>query len=99
MGFGAVLSDMAPSTSGIAASDAAQSLDLAQYAADLALGGPDRLLAPRGNLVVKLLEVKHFCASRAVRQHGIIWWTNHSKEVVAAATKGRPGTVISGRRA
>ena len=49
---------MAPSTSGIAIADAAQSLDLAQCAADLALGGPARLLAPSGHLVVKLLEVR-----------------------------------------
>ncbi len=57
-GFDAVLSDMAPSTTGTAAADALQSLDLAQCAADLALGRSGApLLAPRGSLVVKILEV------------------------------------------
>lgn len=61
LGFDTVLSDMAPSTSGIAMADAVQSLDLAQRATDLALGGPARLLAPSGHLVVKLLEVRVAC--------------------------------------
>jgi 23S rRNA U2552 (ribose-2'-O)-methylase RlmE/FtsJ len=68
-GFDTVLSDMAPSTSGIAAADATQSLDLAQCAADLALGGAARLLAPSGHLVVKLLEVDVFCC----QQTGMDW--------------------------
>lgn len=62
-GFDAVLSDMAPSTTGVAAADVAQSLDLAQHAADLALGGEAPLLAPRGNLIVKLLEVRQASAA------------------------------------
>lgn len=55
-GYDAILSDMAPSTSGVIVADVAQSLDLAQCAADLALGGNAPLLAPHGNLVVKVLE-------------------------------------------
>jgi cell division protein FtsJ len=60
-GFHSVLSDMAPSTSGVSSLDAARSLMLAELAVDIALGTPDDassvgVLRPGGSLVVKLLE-------------------------------------------
>lgn len=74
--FGAILSDMAPSTSGSAHRDAALSLGLAQSAARLALRTDPPLLKPGGRLVVKVLEgegLQHFveemkrCFARVIR--------------------------------
>lgn len=50
--FNAVLSDLAPQTSGVRFADQARSLDLATIAAGLA----QRSLAPNGNFVVKLFQ-------------------------------------------
>jgi cell division protein FtsJ len=54
--FDLILSDMMASTSGIASLDATRSLELAECAVDVALGGPSHALRPNGNLVVKILE-------------------------------------------
>jgi cell division protein FtsJ len=53
--FDLILSDMMASTSGIASLDATRSLELAECAVDVALGG-SVALRPNGNLVVKILE-------------------------------------------
>lgn len=53
-----VLSDMAPNISGIAASDQARSMDLAELALEFA----DQWLAPDGRVVVKLFQGEGFDA-------------------------------------
>jgi len=53
--FDLILSDMMASTSGIASLDATRSLELAECAVYVALGG-SVALRPNGNLVVKILE-------------------------------------------
>jgi len=58
--YGAILSDMAPSTTGAASRDALRSVALSRCAARLALNGRPPLLAPGGNMVVKVLEGEGF---------------------------------------
>ena len=57
-----VLSDMCHATTGISAADAARSLHLAERARVIAVGdaedGTSGVLLPRGNLLVKVLEVR-----------------------------------------
>ena len=60
-GFDAVLSDMCHATTGLSAVDAARSLQLANLACCISIGGAEEhstgVLVPGGNLLVKLLEV------------------------------------------
>lgn len=61
--FDAILSDMAPNTSGIKSADAARSAELARRALGLALEGG--LLKPSGALLVKVFQGEELAALRA----------------------------------
>jgi cell division protein FtsJ len=98
--FDLVLSDMMTSTSGISSVDAARSLDLAECAVGVALGGDGGgALRQKGDLVIKILEGASSveALSRATKSHfaKVSWFKpkatrSESKEIYLVA-RGRKG--------